>query len=71
MLPLTELNAALKLRKEDTLSSFPMMEWEDVNSFTFKASKKRWLWITALKTLEPKALENLPDEAENKDKKRG
>lgn len=71
LLPLTELNAALKLRKEDTLSSFPMMEWEDVNSFTFKASKKRWLWITALKTLEPKALENLPDEAENKDKKRG
>jgi dipeptidyl-peptidase-4 len=71
LLPLTELNAALKLRKEDTLTSFPMMEWEDVSSFTFKASKKRWLWITALKTLEPKSLENLPDEAENKDKKRG
>jgi dipeptidyl-peptidase-4 len=71
LLPLTELNAALKLRKEDTLTSFPAMEWEDVNSFTFKASKKRWLWITALKTLEPKTLENLPDEAENKDKKRG
>jgi dipeptidyl-peptidase-4 len=71
LLRLTELNAALKSLKEDSLATFPAMEWEDVNSFTFKANKKRWMWITAVKTLELKPLENFPDDAENKDKKRG
>lgn len=73
LLKLTELNSALRAQKEDTLSGFPAMEWEDVNSFTFKANKKRWMWITAVKTLEKKPLENLPDDAENidKDKKKG
>ena len=73
LLRLTELNSALRAQKEDTLASFPAMEWEDVNSFIFKANKKRWMWITAVKTLEKKSLENFPDEAENidKDKKKG
>jgi dipeptidyl-peptidase-4 len=70
---LTELNAALKKTQEDTLKSFPTFTWEDVNSFVFTANKKRWLWITAVKTLEKKMLENLPNDAENidKDKKKG
>ena len=73
LLRLSELNAAIRAQKEDTLNAFPVITWEDVNSFIFKANKKRWMWITAVKTLEKKALENFPDDAENidKDKKKG
>jgi dipeptidyl-peptidase-4 len=73
LMRLAELNSALRAQKEDTLSAFPTMEWEDVNSFIFKANKKRWMWITAVKTLEKKPLDNFPDDAENtdKDKKKG
>jgi dipeptidyl-peptidase-4 len=70
LLRLVELNAALRLQKEDTLLSFPNITWEDVNSFIFKANNKRWMWITALKTLEKKPLENLPEDAENLDKEK-
>ena len=43
LMRLTELNSALRAQKEDTLAAFPTMEWEDVNSFIFKANKKRWM----------------------------
>ncbi len=70
---LKTINKALRDQKEDTLASFPLISWEDVNSFIFNANKKRWMWITAVKTLEKKPLLNFPDLAENvdKDKKKG
>ena len=73
LLRLSELNAALRLQNEDTLLAFPAITWEDVNSFIFKANNKRWMWITALKKLEKKPLENFPEDAENidKEKKKG
>ncbi|MCC6252604.1 MAG: DPP IV N-terminal domain-containing protein [Bacteroidia bacterium] len=73
LVSLNDLNKALKNKNEDTLSSFPGMEWEDMNSFIFKANKKRWMWITSVKTLELRELDNFPNDAENieKDKKKG
>jgi dipeptidyl-peptidase 4 len=68
VIPLADLNAALRSQKMDTLSRFPMLEWTGTQEFVFKHQQKELRYIEKDKRIEVLELEVLPKEAANTDK---
>lgn len=61
------LNDLFRAQKADTLKSFPLVDWENNEAFTFEAQKKLWRYNLKEGTLSVAASRDLKENAEHED----